>query len=142
MNVQQVIFVCGARILSLEKHGPIIWAKLDSTLKVHPHDALLVNGAAPGGDTIAVKWAEDREVHKMPFPYRNLDTTRYKRRTPLFRNSHMCVYLEGWRTRGVAVDCLGFPNPNVHKSGTHNMIWKLTQAGFSVDDRTDWRGTL
>lgn len=62
------ILVCGDRDWRDEE---AIWRILDQYLETHhPDDLLLIQGDAPGADTYAKMWAEERQIDHLSFPAR------------------------------------------------------------------------
>lgn len=101
------VLVCGSRDFDDRDH---IYKFLDLFI---PAIEVVIEGEAPGADTLAREWAEEREIIVMPFP---ADWKHYGRAAGPIRNRQM---LE----EGKPDIVLAFPSNHLHDTkGTKDMV--------------------
>ena len=108
------VLVCGGRDF---KDRALLYATLDRLNAEHPITTL-INGQAPGADSMADKWAELKGIWRYPFP---ADWDRHGRAAGPIRNAQMLK--EGRPDLVVAF---------AGNSGTQDMIDKARAAGVKL----------
>lgn len=110
------LLVCGGRDYA---DAETLFARLDEFASEHPVE-LVIEGEAPGADTLAREWAVSRGIPVEKYP---ADWTTYGKAAGPIRNRQMLV--EGKPDYVVA-----FPtNPS---RGTWNMVSQSREAGVPV----------
>lgn len=115
------LLVCGGQ--NFTDRG-LLNCVLDHVLpaKVHPIE-MVIEGEAPGADTLAREWAEANGIQVEPYP---ADWTRYGRDAGPIRNKQMLE--QGRPTYAVAF----YDRPRAESRGTADMVRRLERAGIEV----------
>lgn len=113
------LLVCGGR--DFDDAG-LLFSTLDAFAKTHDIE-IVIEGEAPGADTLARQWAEARKYDVDPYP---ADWTRYGRPAGPIRNQQMLD--EGKPTYAFAF----FDRPRHLSRGTADMVRRLKKSGVPV----------
>lgn len=113
------VLVCGSRDFD---DAEMIFMVLDGQHRLQPI-ACIIEGEAPGADTIARVWAEDVGIEVARFP---ADWKQYGKAAGPIRNKQMLV-------EGKPDLVLAFPKgPLSESKGTKNMVGQAEAAGVRV----------
>lgn len=113
------VLVCGSRDFS---DWPFLFDRLDE-LHGNTPIGVVIEGEAPGADTLAKRWALSRGVDHKPFP---ANWNRHGRAAGPIRNKQMLE--EGKPELVIAFIC----KPLTASRGTKNMVDQATKAGVEV----------
>lgn len=108
------MLVCGGRDYV---DGAAVFRALDRAHAKRPI-TLLIHGAARGADTLAEKWARDRQIPYVGVP---AEWTRLRKAAGPIRNQRM---LDEWKPEGV----IAFPG----NDGTSDMKERADKAGIKI----------
>lgn len=116
--------VTGSRKMPAQYEADI-YKTLNTYLKWHP-GAIMINGCAPGVDTICLKWANERGVPVERFP---ADWEKHGKAAGPVRNRLMLKRLQ--EAHGQAVFAFSH-GPLRFSRGTQNMVTQCNNSGIHV----------
>jgi ABC-type sugar transport system substrate-binding protein len=117
------VLICGCRTYTDDVLFDVIMIGLAARAKVLHEDLVIINGKAPGADTLADVKAGQLGVGTDPYP---ADWNRYGRAAGPIRNKQMLV--EGQPDVVIAF----LDRPEAESKGTRNMIEQSEKAGILV----------
>ena len=109
------ILVCGGRDYADQD---TVFATLDNVVEIFGEITGVIHGAAKGADSLAGKWANDRNIAELKYP---ADWAKYGKRAGYLRNQEML-------DKGKPDFVVAFPGGR----GTAMMVDIATKAGVSV----------
>jgi Protein of unknown function (DUF2493). len=113
-----IVLVCGSRDWA---EPEFLWRVLDAHHRAKPI-TLLIEGEAPGADTMARQWAEDRGVPFAPYPA-NWD--KFGKAAGPIRNAEMLA-------SGKPQLVIAFAHDLDKSRGTRDMVTKARAAGVHI----------
>lgn len=109
-----ILFVCGGRDFNDKR---LLESRLNTVHKKHSVTQLVAGGAR-GADTLAEKWAKDKEITHFIFP---APWKRFGKSAGIMRNALMVDYLQNRMEKGNKIIGIVFPGGK----GTADMVTRL-----------------